>query len=75
MRKDSPKYIIEIDGPIHIKQTEYDNDRENEIMLREISVIRFSNDEVESDIDMVLNRINQKIIEILKNKANTIKSP
>ena len=60
------KLVIEVDGPVHQEQREYDDYRENEIMLREITVIRFTNDEVDTNIEGVLEKIHQKIMEIFE---------
>jgi very-short-patch-repair endonuclease len=51
------KLIIEIDGDIHKskEQKEYDIGREAELDRWEIKVIRFTNDEIENDIDEVTN--------------------
>ena len=56
------RLVIEIDGPIHQTQTEYDQYRENKIMLRDIAVLRFSNYEIESDMETVLTKIQQKVL-------------
>ena len=68
------KLVIEVDGPIHQEQREYDDYRENEIMLRDITVIRFTNDEIDTNIDLVLKLIEQRVIEILQNHE-MIKKP
>lgn len=51
------RLVIEIDGEIHKSQTDYDDGREAEIEKYNLKLIRFSNDEVMSEIDMVINRI------------------
>ena len=40
------KTIIELDGTIHLKQLEYDNLREDELIEMGFKIIRFNNDEV-----------------------------
>ena len=60
------KLVIEVDGPIHQEQREYDDYRENEIMLRDITVSRFTNDEINTNIDLVLKQIEQRVIGILE---------
>ena len=60
------KLVIEVDGPVHQEQREDDDYRENEIMLRDITVIRFSNNEVDTNIEGVLEKIHQKIMEIFE---------
>ncbi len=59
------RLAIEVDGPIHQKQKEYDDYRENEIMLRDITVLRFSNDDIEYNIETVLQQINQRVKEVI----------
>jgi len=62
------KLVIEIDGDIHLEQIEYDDGREAEIEKYNIKIIRFTNDEVNNDIEGVL----QKIETVIKVR---IKSP
>ena len=66
------RLVVEVDGPIHEKQTEYDKYRENEIMLRDITVLRFTNDEIESDIETVLMEINQKVVKLIANRKGEL---
>ena len=53
------KLVIEIDVGIHRskEQKEYDIGREVELERFDISVIRFTNDEVENDIELVRSKI------------------
>ena len=56
--------VIEVDGPIHLKQQAYDQERT--ALLEEergYHVIRFTNDEVMGDIEGVLARIRKAIQE------------
>ncbi len=55
------KLVIEIDGGIHksVDQREYDIGREAELENWGIKVIRFTNDEVEKDIEQVKREIEQ----------------
>ena len=55
------KLVIEIDGEIHKKQIEYDQIRTEILNLINRRVIRFRNDEIISDIDNVLIRLEQQI--------------
>jgi very-short-patch-repair endonuclease len=61
------RLVIEIDGDIHKEQIEYDDGREAEIEKYNIKVIRFTNDEVNNDIDLVVQKI--KIIVIERTKS------
>lgn len=53
------KLVIEVDGGIHKKpeQREYDIGREEEIEKFDIKVIRFTNEEIETNVGQVLNII------------------
>ena len=51
------RLVIEIDGEIHKVKVEYDDGREAEIERYNIKILRFSNDEIMSNIDEVINRI------------------
>jgi very-short-patch-repair endonuclease len=62
------RLVIEIDGAIHDQQREYDDGRSAEMGKYFIKVIRFTNSEVENDIDNVI-----KVIEAEVN--NRIQSP
>jgi len=65
--------IIEVDGGIHQspEQKEYDIGREAEISHWGIKIVRFTNDEIEKDIDEVLNAINRICI----NRKLELESP
>jgi len=60
--------VIEIDGKIHLQQKEYDEGRTAEIKKFDIEVIRFTNHEVESDIERVIEIISIKVEHRLKDK-------
>jgi very-short-patch-repair endonuclease len=53
------RLVVEIDGRIHEKKKEYDEFRESFIKSMDLKVIRFTNDEVENDLENVLSRIKQ----------------
>ena len=55
------KLIIEVDGDIHKskEQKEYDIGREAELDNWGIRVIRFKNEEIENNIDIVINKIKE----------------
>jgi len=58
------KLVIEVDGEVHksVEQREYDSGRTGELNYWGIKVIRFTNDEVENDIEKVINEIKQVYI-------------
>lgn len=49
--------IIEIDGEVHASQVDYDNFRTEVLEQHRLNIIRFTNEEVFSDIDAVLKKI------------------
>ena len=55
--------VIEIDGPIHEQQVEYDAERQTIIELNDLRVLRFTNDQVLNDLDTVLSQISIAIID------------
>ncbi|MBP9731899.1 MAG: endonuclease domain-containing protein [Candidatus Magasanikbacteria bacterium] len=56
------RLIIELDGPIHNEQKEYDRRRENFLKNKGFKIIRFKNDKV------LFER--EKVIEKIKNACN-----
>ncbi len=51
------KLIVEVDGPIHQDQVENDKEREEYLQALGYHIIRFSNDEVIQNIELVLTGI------------------
>jgi very-short-patch-repair endonuclease len=49
--------VIELDGPIHQQQEDYDREREKIIAARELKILRFSNERIENDLNSVLAEI------------------
>ena len=49
--------IVEVDGPIHSEQSEYDNERARLLTARGFRVVRIQNEEVENHLAEVLRRI------------------
>ncbi len=68
------KLVIEVDGGIHKSETqrEYDLGREGELEKWDIKVIRFTNEEVENNIDYVINIIEKSCLNI---NPGLLKSP
>ncbi|MFB6318280.1 endonuclease domain-containing protein [Saccharicrinis sp. FJH54] len=62
------KLVIEIDGEIHNfkNRKDYDISREDELAKHGISVIRFTNKEVEKNIDEVIKKIESSCLSLLK---------
>ncbi len=55
------KLVIEIDGDIHNQQIEYDIGRTEELEFLGIKVIRFKNEEVLENIELVIERIKEEL--------------
>lgn len=49
--------VIEADGPVHERQTEYDSERDRLLIAHGFRVMRVNNDDVTRDLDGVLRRI------------------
>jgi very-short-patch-repair endonuclease len=60
------RLVVEIDGEIHNQQTEYDYGRSAEMERYFIKVIRFTNAEVENNIDCVIKRITDEVDKRIK---------
>ena len=56
------KLIVEVDGPVHEYQIQYDRERKDDLSAMGYKVVRFKNEEIIEDLDLVLNTI----LEILK---------
>ncbi|MCT4590161.1 MAG: endonuclease domain-containing protein [Carboxylicivirga sp.] len=56
------KIVIEVDGDIHKYQKEYDEGRTAELNDLGIKVLRFTNDEVCSNIRKVCDKINEECL-------------
>jgi very-short-patch-repair endonuclease len=60
------RLVVEIDGKIHDQQEEYDDGRSSEMEKFGIRVIRFTNSEVEKNIEGVINKIKKVVNERIK---------
>ena len=58
--------VVEIDGEIHNQQIEYDDGRSAEMEKFFIKIIRFTNYEVENEIDEVIEKITNTVNRCLK---------
>ena len=63
----SIKLIIEIDGKIHLKQKKEDAERTRRLELIGYRVLRFTNEEVEKNINGVLGVIKKNIEDLKDN--------
>ena len=59
------KLAIEIDGPIHDDRQEYDKARQQLIEQRGLTFIRVNNDNVKNNIDYVLEKILNHLLQYL----------
>ncbi len=55
------KLVIEVDGAIHASQSDYDDGRTVELERFGLTVIRFTNEEVLTDIDKVIQQIKKAL--------------
>ena len=55
------RLVVEIDGDIHYQKSEYDDGRTAEMERYFIKVIRFTNTEVEKNIESVIKRIKYEV--------------
>jgi very-short-patch-repair endonuclease len=60
----SHKIIIEIDGDSHINSLEYDNHRTDILKIYGFNIIRFNNDEIYNNLDIVILKL-KEIIKLL----------
>ena len=49
--------VVEVDGPVHDLQKQYDQNRDTEIIKLGYKILRCSNDQVLNHLDEVLNQI------------------
>jgi len=56
------RLIIEVDGPIHKYQCNYDRQREDVLKAKKFSVIRFDNAEITNNIDEVVKNIKKNCL-------------
>ena len=57
--------VVEVDGPVHEQQSDYDVERDRILSARNLHVLRVTNEQVISDLDGVLARIASCITERL----------
>lgn len=57
----SIKLIIEVDGEIHLKKKREDEERNRRLEAVGFKIVRFTNEEIEDDIESVLKRIKMEI--------------
>lgn len=56
------RLVVELDGVVHNKRRKYDDGRSSEMEKYYIKVIRFSNSEIENNIEDVLKKIRNEVI-------------
>ena len=64
------KLVIEIDGDSHIGKEKYDKERENVLKSYGLKVVRFKDDDVKINFDLIETEFN----EIVKDRAEELKS-
>jgi very-short-patch-repair endonuclease len=59
---DKMKLVIEADGPVHLYKKEYDKNRDKVLAELGLKIVRFTNQEIEDDIETVLKRISEYLV-------------
>ncbi len=67
------RLVIEVDGAIHSKQKEYDKNRDDYIKASGYAVLRFTNEQVENELEMVEATIREWLIARLR-KTHPLKN-
>ena len=62
---DAARLVVELDGPIHDDQVEYDAERDRVMEAYGLSVLRFPNDALRADLNAVRRRILAKARELI----------
>jgi leucyl-tRNA synthetase len=62
-------FVLEVDGPVHLKQKEYDHDRDSKLSDKGIVVLRIKNEELE-DKDSLIKKINENIDVLKRQKSD-----
>ena len=55
----SANLVVEVDGPIHNKQKDYEVERDRIIEARGLTIIRIKNEEVTNNLNSVLDKIQE----------------
>ena len=58
--------VVELDGPIHLRQVDVDRERDARLEAQGFAVLRFNNHEITEDIETVLDEILSVLIELNK---------
>ena len=53
----TPGLVVEVDGPVHEQQADYDAERDRILAARGLRLLRIRNEDVHEDLDGVLKRI------------------
>jgi very-short-patch-repair endonuclease len=59
---DEAKLVIEADGPVHLFKKEYDRNRDEVLAGFGLTILRFTNDNILTDLEGVLNRIKKELV-------------
>jgi very-short-patch-repair endonuclease len=49
--------VTELDGPIHLRQADYDRERDKVIAAHDLTIVRATNHEIDTNLAQVLRRI------------------
>jgi len=66
------KLVIEVDGPVHDQQREYDRARDLILAGSRLRVLRFNNSEIETCLPAVLSQITREALALVKPEQPTL---
>jgi very-short-patch-repair endonuclease len=55
------KLVVEADGPVHLLKKDYDKNRDEALMSLNLTILRFENDLILTEIESVLNTIKEHL--------------
>lgn len=67
--------VIEVDGNIHTKQSDYDSIRTLLLKQKDVKLVRFTNAEIMHDVDGVMGRIKEELCRLVRSRLTPDPSP
>ena len=67
--------VVEVDGPIHEQQQAYDAERTAILQQRELTILRFTNDQILHQLPACLSQIRQQCHHLQKHHAESTTTP
>jgi very-short-patch-repair endonuclease len=56
------KLVIEADGPVHLFKKQYDKNRDEVLRSLDLTILRFTNEDIIADVSKILNSIQKMMI-------------